>query len=167
MGKSRKTITFRDAVKKCPAIGGGLCDGLQALSQQYRGKVRQSKNVRVTGSIDIDSTLKRQCPTDNRWDYGFGLASNAAKAPNDDRVSWVEIHPATAGDVKEVIRKLQWLKNWLQKNAPELNSLASKYVWIPSKGNSIPPSSPQHRELASKGIVLASAPYALVYTEAG
>ncbi len=63
MGKSRKTITFRDAVKKCPAIGGGLCDGLQALSQQYRGKVRQSKNVRVTGSIDIDSTLKRQCPT--------------------------------------------------------------------------------------------------------
>jgi hypothetical protein len=37
---------------------------------------------------------------------------------NEWLVYWLEIHPASDGEVKVVLAKLEWLKNWLRTKAP-------------------------------------------------
>lgn len=72
----------------------------------------------------------------------------------------VEVHSATASEVSKVLRKLQWLKDWLNENAEQLRQLSQRadrdirYVWIASSGVHIPKHPPQARRLAQSGLSL-------------
>jgi hypothetical protein len=54
--------------------------------------------------------------------------------------------------VKSVLNKLQWLKDFLVNDAPELNKEPKHFHWIASDGNHILPNSSQARQLAQSGI---------------
>ena len=55
-----------------------------------------------------------------------------------------------------VLNKLQWLKDWLNNEAPEINKLKAKsqtpFVWIQSNNFKIPERSSQYRQAIQAGI---------------
>jgi hypothetical protein len=84
---------FIEAVGKCAEVSPALKFGLSALgSNSARIKPRDTK--RCEGSIDLDTHLKDAYPSDARWDYVLGY---------DGRSYFVEVHPATEGEVKVVV----------------------------------------------------------------
>ena len=99
-------------------------------------------------SVDLDGALRDLHPNDPRWDYGIGVR----KTKNSDRVIWIEVHPASSSHIQDVLKKLEWLKEWLGSSAPRLKTISTDYVWIASGEVSISTNSPQRRKLAAKGI---------------
>ena len=52
-----------------------------------------------------------------RWDYGLGYQP----ANGREQAVWVEVHSATTKEVSAVLRKLGWLRDWLEEHAEQLN----------------------------------------------
>ena len=152
-------MTFKTAVKAAPhPVNGAYRRGKQALERKHRALVVCKEPALLTGSIDLDATLRQQKPNDNRWDYGLGLRPQKGR----ELAVWVEVHSATTSEVSTVLRKLQWLKDWLNGEAEQLKRLTQRtkdhppYVWIASKGDRINRTSRQFRELSQSGLSLKS-----------
>lgn len=144
-------MNFRSTVKATPALAKALKDGLQALQQSDRSKI-ECKNPRaLAGSVNLDATLRDSLPDMPRWDYGIGVHLDK----NNDRVIWVEVHPASTLHIDAILLKLQWLKSWLQTDAPKLEALPREFVWVASGAVAIQPGSPQRKKLAENGLVFA------------
>ena len=150
-------MTFRQAVEAAPhPVNGEFREGKQALENRHRGLVTCGDARRLSGSIDLDAALRRQRPNDPRWDYGLGYRP----ANGRELAIWVEIHSATTGEVSKVLDKLQWLKDWLNREAEELRRLTDRsekeipYVWIASSGDNINRNSRQYRMLSQSGLRL-------------
>lgn len=153
-------MSFKAAVE---AVGepfsSAYRSGKQALKGEHREQIECLDTRRLTGSVDLDGVLQDDVvhKSANRWDYGIGFRlASAAK----EFAIWVEVHPATTGEVKIVLKKLEWLKNWLQ-SAGELKSLSVKsdqlkvYHWLStSSGTAILKNSPQARQLLEAGLDL-------------
>ena len=139
---------FKDAVTNTPDISKGYMVGLTALGK-YSSKVTVSNTVKVEGSVDIDSTTVALYPRENRWDYVIGF---------NGKVIFVEVHSATTSEVDAVLKKLDWLKNWLNSKAPDLAKLRAPepYFWVQSKNFQILKHSPQYRRAVQKGILPVS-----------
>ncbi|MDI9876431.1 hypothetical protein [Flectobacillus rivi] len=136
---------FKNAVESTPEINKGYQVGLKALGN-YSNKVQLGDTSKCNGSVDIDACTQAIYPQDNRWDYVFGY---------NDKAYFVEVHGAYTGEVSVVLKKLEWLKDWLIHKAPELNKLKAKeqvFVWVQSNGNHILKNSPQNRRLAQNGL---------------
>jgi len=133
---------FLEAVRADPKISGALRQGLQALSANA-DKVKYRDPRCLRGSVDLDTCLRELYPDGNRWDYVFGYR---------DHVYYLEVHPASTGEVRVVCRKLQWLKSW-QATSPlyELRS-RSTYHWVASGSVRILPGSKYSKQLAQAGI---------------
>lgn len=105
-------MNFRQAVLVSPpVIGNAFRPGKQALNS-HSTKVVCADERRITGSIDLDTALQQdqehaQAP---RWDYGLGY-----RPPNGSRefAIWAEVHSAFTGEVRAVVRKLGWLKDYV------------------------------------------------------
>ena len=150
-------MTFREAVEAAPhPVNGAYHPGKRALENRHRNLVTCAEPRRLTGSIDLDSALRQepahaQAP---RWDYGLGY--RATNGP--ERAVWIEVHSATTKEVSAVLRKLQWLRDWLNGNAEQLCQMTNltcsniRFVWIASSGVKIPPNSPQARRLNQSAI---------------
>ncbi len=145
-------MTFREAVEDGPPpVNGEYHPGKQALENRHRGFVACEDPQRLTGSIDLDYTLAQEPDYANkpRWDYGLGY--RPVNGP--EQAVWVEVHSATTKEVSAVLRKLQWLRDWLNGNAEELRRMTDaagedvRFVWIASSGVHIPKNSPQARKL--------------------
>jgi hypothetical protein len=68
---------------------------------------------------------------------------------------WVEVHRASAAQVKDIIRKKRWLEDWLSENALPLQALTRRtdgYVWLSTGGVDLQRSSRQARLLAQSGV---------------
>ena len=150
-------MTFEQAVEAAPhPVNGEFCEGKQALENNHRRLVTCGDTRRLTGSIDLDAALRRQRPNDPRWDYGLGYKPTSAP----EHAIWVEVHSAKTSEVSPVLRKLQWLKDWLNGEAEHLRRLTDRasgdirYVWIASGKNKIPSNSPQARKLNQSGLSL-------------
>lgn len=92
--------------------------------------------------------VKDKYPEEARWDYVIGYGQHAY---------FVEVHSAETSEVKMVLAKLGWLRNWLKTQAPELAKMKSSvntFVWIPSGRVNILPSSPQAMRLNQSGLKL-------------
>jgi hypothetical protein len=128
--KKRKNLKlpFKVAVERTQDIANGYQSGLKGLGT-HSSKVELSDYTLCNGSVNIDSNVALKYPNANRWDYAFSYKSE---------VFFVEVHSAYTGEVKTVLKKLQWLKHWLIQHAPHLNSLKAKskgpYFWIQSNG---------------------------------
>lgn len=142
---------FRDAVAATAELKDAYRSGLQAIRTRDRDRIHCGSPRRLSGSVDLDTALRDSHPSDPRWDYGIGLRIGG-KA---ERVSWVEIHPASSEHVQEVLEKLAWLRAWLRASAPRLNEMAQEYVWVASGRVRLPPNAPKRRRLAAQGLRFA------------
>lgn len=147
---------FEDAVNKGPApIRGKSQPGTQALSRDHAKQVGCSRRRAFTASLELDEALKRE-PVHaraNRWDYGIGYNTPA----NGGEVAiWVEVHSAYTGEVSVVLKKLQWLKDYLAGECDDLWRMTQAgndpYHWIAPGKFAILKNSPQARELSKSGL---------------
>ena len=140
-------LTFKQAVEATEEIATGFRSGLTAFGK-YSNKVEVRDTTLIQGSVEIDECTKHLYPNDPRWDYAFAYNSE---------VYFVEVHSANSGEVRAVILKFQWLKQWLNEKAPEINRLKVKkrtpYYWIQSKNFQIPKNSPQYRNAIQAGLM--------------
>lgn len=145
---NNKTITFKQAVENTPDIKNGFRYGLQALGVNAQ-RITAQDTRKLEGSVDIDACTQSLYPNEARWDYAVGY---------DNKVYFIEIHPADTSNVKEMIKKAEWLNKWLTQKAPALNSLAANKVlyWIASGRQKILSNSPQSRKLSQSKIQLIS-----------
>jgi hypothetical protein len=104
---------------------------------------------RLTGSVDLDTTLQEKYPQDNRWDYGIGHRPTNRK---DEMIYWIEVHSASAGQIKVVLAKLQWLKAWLGSSAQRLKVLHREFIWVSTGKTSFTSTSPQLKQFAQLGL---------------
>lgn len=138
--------SFRKAVEATPDISKEFNQGIQALGS-YSELVIPAYTRYLEGSVDIDSATKSIYPTEPRWDYAIAYSGE---------VYFIEVHPAISSEVAIVIKKLEWLKNWLKNKAPEIEKLRKKenaYYWIQSKSFSIPKNSRQYRIAKKNGLL--------------
>lgn len=151
-------MNFKNAVREAPSpVDKAYCRGKQGLKKEHRKLVTCSETRRITGSIDLDSALagESRFANDTRWDYGLGYVAIDRR----EQAIWVEVHSATTGEVSKVLRKLQWLRDWLAEHAEHLNQLTLlakgdiRFVWVASGGSvRITANSKEARQLSTKGI---------------
>lgn len=151
-------MSFERAVQAEPLpVNGAYRRGTQALENRHRRLVTCEDPRRLTGSIDLDSALKKQPGHAGaaRWDYGLGYRPPAGKR---EQAVWIEVHSATTREVSAVLGKLQWLRDWLNDGAGRLKRMTDRaapdirFVWIASAGVNIPKNSRQARELSQSAI---------------
>ena len=139
-GKKQGKNKFKEAVENTPDVAKAYEPGLQALGAN-RNKIELADTRQCGGSIDIDGATTAIYPQQNRWDYCFSYKGE---------VYFVEVHSANTGEVSTVLRKLQWLKDWLHNHAPDINALKAAsqqpFYWIQSNGFHILPNSAQYRQ---------------------
>jgi hypothetical protein len=137
-------MNFKAAVAKTPDITNCYQSGLKALGANST-KISPDNPSLCNGSVDIDSCTSALYPNANRWDYC--LCYN-------NKVYFVEVHPASTSDVATMINKLEWLKNWLNTKAPELNQIKAEtpYYWIMTGKHDILPLSSQAKRMAQAGL---------------
>jgi hypothetical protein len=111
-----KIKTFKQAVEDTPEIKDCYQNGLKALGK-YSNKIELSDTTKCEGSVEIDECVKYIYPQENRWDYTFSYRGE---------VYFIEVHSADTSEVKVVLKKLQWLKDWLNSKAPELDKIKAK-----------------------------------------
>ena len=144
-------MSFQRAVTGTHGLEEAFRVGLHALTNAHRGQIECANPDSLTGSVNLDSALASSHPDSARWDYGIGLR----KDPHSERVTWLEVHPATSRGAKEVCNKHLWLTQWLESSAPLLRSMTGQFVWVASGNVHIPLNSPHRRRLAAQGIRFA------------
>lgn len=140
-------MRFRKSLEQIEALAVAYREGLQALRSRDRARIRCTNSRLLAGSVDLDAALRAELPNDPRWDYAIGLRLS----PANDGVVWIEVHPACTSDVKQLLRKLDWLDHWLRTRATSLRSLPREVIWLASGGVKIPKTAPQLRQLAARG----------------
>ena len=140
-------MTFEAAVGANPELAGAYRRGLQGLREGDRNKIAAATPRRLRGSIDLDAALAPRYPNDPRWDYGV-----AAAMTEGERVFWIEVHPASEGEIGAVLDKFNWLKGWLRTSASELGSLPKEFLWVSSGRSALTQRSPKLRQLALQGV---------------
>lgn len=146
---------FKPAVEAIPELRIHLRQGLQALGADSL-KVAPRNSRDLTGSVNLDHALQASFPSERRWDYAIGVRSIGDNST--DKVFFVEVHKATASEVPVVIGKQQWIRQWLKSTKPAaaLNQLPSRFVWVASGKDYLPPGGPHRKQLAQHGIQFES-----------
>jgi len=145
-------VTFEKAVRKTPSIRDAYRRGLNALRGTDRAHIAVDDTRLLTGSVDLDTTLRSLYPNESRWDYGVAHK----KRRQAERVYWIEIHPATnATHIAEVESKFDWLNHWLANEGALLNSFEKRFIWVSTGRTEFSPTSPHRRRLAAQGLVLS------------
>ena len=143
------TAKFKKAIKATPEIANAYCVGLRAFSAADKAHIKCTCTQKLDGSVNLDRALQARYLNDPRWDYAIGWCTSGRNV----RVLWVEIHPASTGNVKEVITKLTWLKQWMDASAPKIKALGEmQFHWIATGAVAISKNSPQARRLAQSKI---------------
>lgn len=139
-------MTFRACVNAIPALADAYQPGIRALRKDDRSRIVCANTDRLTGSVDVDAALAGDFPNAPRWDYVIGHKNGKT-----EEAIWVEVHSASSGHVRHVIRKAQWLRQWLSVNARSLLDMTREsdgFVWLSTGAVSIQRGSPQARALA-------------------
>lgn len=141
---------FRDAVAATDDLKGCFRKGLKALGA-HSAKIDLANTRLCSGSVFIDGCLSSQYPDVSRWDYLFSYKG---------KIYFIEVHPAQSSEVDEMIKKLNWLKHWLNTKAPAINKLkatdTTPYYWVATSGVNLPAHTRQYRKAASAGLLPVS-----------
>lgn len=138
---------FEKIVSETHDISKGYCSGLSALKSDASYVVVNAPR-QLDGSVDIDTCTKALYPKESRWDY---VVSYNGKA------FFMEVHPATVGEIKEVEKKLGWLKQWLEDKAKSLGAYpygVPRFTWVHSGKCGLSKESREYKRMAQKGLVL-------------
>lgn len=139
-------MTFEEAIKKIENSEICIFSGLQALGRDAR-RIRVSESRKINGSINLDRSLEKRYPNDNRWDYSFGYKN---------RSYFVEVHPAYTSEVEVVLKKLEWLREWLSGEGKPLDDIIADdmtFTWIYTSKCDIPKNTRQYRAAVQNGII--------------
>lgn len=138
--KSFKDAVDADGILPCYKVG------LRGLGTNST-KIKLGDTKKCEGSVDLDVCFSNSQPQSHRWDYCFSYKGE---------VFFVEVHSAISSEVATVIKKLEWLKDWLNNHAPEVNKLKAvsrtPYYWIQASNFNIPVTSRQFRTAVQAGI---------------
>lgn len=137
---------FQVAIENTEEVKNGFCVGKQAIKRADRNKVDATIGNKLQGSLDIDNQVKVLYPHEPRWDYALSY---------DDKIYYIEIHPAETSEVEKVVNKVKWLKGWLNTKATEINKLPKAehpYTWIQSGRYAILPTAKEKMKLSVVGI---------------
>jgi hypothetical protein len=137
-------MSFKKAIENTPLLKNAFEKGLKALGSNST-KVKPPDTKKCEGSVDMDTAVKSIYPNASRWDYAVGF---------NGKTYFIEVHTAKTDEVTPFLNKLQWLKDFLITDAPELNKEPKSFHWIASNANHILPGSFQFRQLAKKGITV-------------
>ncbi len=115
-------MSFEEAVASISVLK--YHKGLKALGANSK-KIIPNDTKKLSGSADIDSCTKTESPNDSRWDYVVGY---------DDKAFFVEVHPCQTSNIKEVVKKVVWLKEWLNSKGLNLKMIRGdhNFYWIAS-----------------------------------
>ena len=142
-------MNFQQAVGKTPALKDAWRAGLQALRAEDKPHIEAEDPRNLTGSVDVDTAYQKLMPQSNRWDFGIAFQHS-----NHDKevVYWVELHTASDSQVKVVIKKAQWLLEWLNGEGKPLAAFEKEIVWVSSGATTFTRSSPQKKLMAQAGL---------------
>lgn len=143
-------MRFKQAVLACAQLRNAYQPGLQALRKADRNRIECARPRRLAGSVDVDTALQPDLPNDPRWDYGIGYYDG-----HREEAIWIEVHRASSSEVAGVVRKVEWLQQWIGNHARDLFSMTrcvDGYVWLASGGVSFQRGTPQARQLALAGV---------------
>ncbi|MBQ3657142.1 MAG: hypothetical protein II956_09930 [Bacteroidales bacterium] len=137
--------SFKTAVDK--DLPNAYKEGLGAIKGNDKGKFDFIENSRnISGSADIDAAMKKQFPHENRWDYVIGY---------NEKAYFFEVHPMTEGEVSKIIAEKNWLENFLNNYAKNLNAIKMlPYFWLQTdkRRNTIAPKSIKATQLVKNNI---------------
>jgi hypothetical protein len=143
MSSRKRAKKIQQAVENTPDIKDCFKEGLSALGV-YSQKINLGRSC--DGSVYLDKCVREKYPQENRWDYLIGYQGEAI---------FIAVHSAYTSEVKVVLKKLAWLKLWIQEQAPDLEKLKSTthpFIWIASGRFNILPNSPQYRQIIQMGL---------------
>ncbi len=136
-------MNFSEAVQQTQEIAACLKPGLQALGADSK-KIKVTETTTLKGSVNIDTCLKKRYPNAPRWDYVFGY---------ENRVYYVEVHQAKESEVRSIIAKFEWVRNWCKATPLEELQERSSYHWVSKKQTAtFQHKSSYRRRLAQRGI---------------
>lgn len=137
-------MRFPQAVRNS-GLGSHLRQGIQAVRNRDRGRIRAGRNV--TGSVDLDAALAGARPDEHRWDYLIGRSLD----PRSDHLHCVEVHRADVNQVDAMIAKKIALDAFLRDTA--LGALPKTCHWVATDGGVyLPKNTPEARKLLAKGL---------------
>jgi hypothetical protein len=140
-------VNFKQAVENTPELEDAYRAGLQALSGADKQHVDAEDTRRLRGSANVDVALAEGHPNDPRWDYAIG---HQPINRDGEVIYWIEIHPASGGEITVVLTKLAWLKGWLRQSAPDLHALPRAFVWVSSGKTTFTARSPRRGALRKR-----------------
>ncbi len=146
-----KVMTFRKAVGNTPHLEGKWIAGLGALRAEDKPNIVPSDPRRLRGSVDIDTALRKlqKYSQANRWDFAIGFQHSNRR---NEFVYWVEVHTGSDSQISVVLRKLEWLRQWLGGEGVPLADFECEFVWVPSGATKFTKRSRQVKVLAEKGL---------------
>lgn len=142
-------MKFKQAVKKTPNLEGAWCAGLGALRAQDKPHIKVETPRHLAGSVDVDAALQKVEPHAHRWDFAIAYKHTNLTA---ECVYWVEIHTASDSEVKVVLDKLKWLKDWLAKDNNLLDDFEREICWVSSGETTFTLNAPQKKRFAQLGL---------------
>jgi hypothetical protein len=135
-------MTAEQAVNATPHLNGKWEPGLQALRAEDKPHIKAADTRAITGSVDVDKALVRVEPNANRWDFAIGYKHEDRDA---ECLYWVELHTGNDSQVDVVLRKLRWLRRWLEGDGKALNKFERDFVWVSSGRTDYTLNGPQRR----------------------
>ena len=149
---SKAPKNFRQKVDSIPALKGFWQEGLQALRSEDKPHIVPEDTRKLKGSVDVDKAYEKLAPQANRWDFAIAYQHTNRK---EEVVYWVELHTASDSQVKVVIKKAQWLLEWLKTEGKPLADLERSLVWVSSGNTSFTRGAPQLKKIAQAGLKYA------------
>jgi hypothetical protein len=147
MSQSKKN--FHQKVESIPALVGHWKEGLQALRPEDKPHIEAEDTRKLRGSVDVDKAYQKLAPQDNRWDFAIAYQHSNR---TDEFVYWVELHTASDSQIKVVIKKAQWLLDWLRNEGKPVADLEKSVVWVSSGHTSFTRGSSQMKQIAQAGL---------------
>jgi len=141
---------FKKAMDK--TLPGACKPGKQAMAHADHVSVNCSKGISIACSVNLDEATREKHPRGNRWDYGLSV-----QAGRKESIVWIESHHASTSAVSVMLKKRDWLKDWLIKNADDIwRKMGSRFteqncLWLASGAIDIPRHTRQYKILASRG----------------
>lgn len=144
-------MTFQEAVEKIPQLKDQWHAGLGALRAEDKPHVQPDDPRRLRGSVDVDKAYQRvrEHAQSNRWDFGLSFQHTNRKK---EFVYWLEIHTGSDSEISVVLRKLAWLKEWLNGDGKALKAFECQFVWTPSGATNFTKRARQVKALAGAGL---------------
>ncbi len=142
--------TVSRALKPNSPLRPHVIPGKGAMGSYAERVIERSQ--RVTDSLDFDAATQPTHPNLPKWDYFLGLATRGIIA--------IEVHTATDGKVKEVIKKKRHsMPLILAELIP--GAAIGQWVWIGSGKTKFSPNSRYLRRLAEARIHYAGSRFAI------